>query len=96
MPPNSTAIAPSATPASSSTARSGTPVHSAVPTASSTHGWPIGRGESPLRPLPAHSIVTACVTAGRARRSSSDSASSRPTSPPTSRRQLAGSTTGMS
>ena len=40
----------------------GTPVHAAVPTASSSHGWLTGRGSRCARPLPAHSIVTGVVT----------------------------------
>ena len=72
------------------------PVHSAVPTASSIHGWLSGRGESCARPLPAHSMVTAWVTCGRERSSSSDNDSSLPTRPATLSRHAAGSTTGMS
>ena len=49
------------------------PVHSAVPTASSSHGWLTGRVSNNARPLPAHSNVTGTVTAGRARRSSRES-----------------------
>ena len=46
------------------------PVHSAVPIASESHGWLIGRGCNRARPLPAHSMVTGIVTAGRERTSS--------------------------
>src|SRR6266704_3631624 len=38
-------------PASRSSGASGVPVHSAVPTASTSHGWPTGRGRSRARPL---------------------------------------------
>jgi hypothetical protein len=95
-PVNTTSTAPSRTPASSSTVASGTPVHSPVPTASSTHGWLSGRGLIRLRPLPAHSMVSARVTAGRDRRSSSDKATGRSTMPSTESIHVAGSTTGMS
>ena len=46
------------------------PVHSAQPIASSCQGAETGRGARCARPLPAHSIITAIVTAGRARSSS--------------------------
>ncbi len=51
-----------AEPGLASSGRSGTPVHSAVPTASTSHGWLTGRGDSRARPLPAHSSVTGRVT----------------------------------
>ena len=44
--------------------RSGTPVHSAVPTAPFSQGWLTGRGDTPTRPLPAHSRVTRTVWGG--------------------------------
>jgi hypothetical protein len=37
--------------------RSGVPLHSAVPIASTSHGWLMRRGEYSARPLPAHSIL---------------------------------------
>ena len=43
------------------------PRQRAVPTASSSHGWLTTCGSTCARPLPAHSIVTAISTAGRAR-----------------------------
>ncbi len=72
------------------------PVHIPVPIASSSHGWLSGRGSSRALPLPAHSIVTGIVTAGRARRSPIDSASGRATLPPTSTVHVSGSVSGMS
>ena len=42
------------------------PVHSDVPTASYIQGIEWDRGETPARPLPAHSIVTGIVIAGKA------------------------------
>ena len=63
----------------------GVPVHSAQPIASSCHGADSGRGVSRARPEPAHSIITGSVTAGRARSSSSPSASGRATRPSTPR-----------
>ena len=74
----------------------GTPAHSAVPTASVSHGWLSGRGDSRARPFPAHSKVTGRPTLGRARSSSSERESGRSTSPSTESRKVAGSTTGMS
>ena len=62
-----------ATPASASRPASGVPVHSAVPTASFSQGWLIGRGKRRARPLPAHSSVTGRERRGRARMSSRDS-----------------------
>jgi hypothetical protein len=72
------------------------PVHSAVPTASSSQGWLTGRGSSRARPLPAHSRVTGAVTTCRRRSSSMVSDSGRSTRPPTSSRQLVSSAAGMS
>ena len=69
-PVNTISTVPSGTPASCSRGASGVPVHSAVPTASSSHGWLSGRVSNIARPLPAHSSVTGIVTAGRARSSS--------------------------
>ena len=46
------------TPASCSRSSTGPPVQSAVPTASTSHSWPTGRGPERARPLPAHLIVT--------------------------------------
>ena len=70
-PVKTTSTVPSPTPASSRSGASDVPVHSAVPTASTSHGWLSGRGSSSARPLPAHSIVTVTLARGRARRSSS-------------------------
>ena len=95
-PVKTTSTAASCTPASPSTVASGTPVHSPVPTASSTHGWLSARGLMSVRPLPAHSIVSARVAAGNERTSSSDRLSGRSTSPSTRSRQETESTTGMS
>jgi hypothetical protein len=72
------------------------PVHSAVPTASSSQGWLIGRGSSRARPLPAHSRVTGAVIWGRRRSSSMRRVSGRATAPPTSRAQARSSAWGMS
>ena len=93
---SSTSTASAPTPARSSRSARGTPVQLPVPTASSTHGWLAGRGAMNARPLPAHSIVTVRVTAGRARRSASDSETGRPTAPPTSSAHVSGSAAGMS
>ena len=67
-------------------ARPLTPRQRAVPTASRSQGWLTTCGSTCTRPFPAHSIVTATSTAGRARRSSSESESGRSTRPPTSSR----------
>ena len=84
------------TPTSSSSAATVTPRQRAVPTASRSQGWLTTCGWMCARPLPAHSIVTATSTAGRARISSSESDSCRSTRPPTSSRHEAASTSGMS
>ena len=69
------------------TSRSATPVQSAVPIASSSHGWLNGRGSSSARPLPAHSRVTAQGSRRKGLEArSSDSSSSCSTAPLT--RQL--------
>ena len=83
-------------PASARIGPSGVPVHVPVPIASSSHGWLSGRGSSRARPLPAHSIVTGIVTAGRERRSATESVSGRSTSPPTSIVHVSASAAGMS
>ena len=44
--------------------RRGTPVHAAVPTPSSLHGWLSGRGRNRDLPLPAHSRVTGMLMLG--------------------------------
>ncbi len=72
------------------------PVHSAVPTASPSHGCEIGRGESRARPLPAHSIVTVVVTLGRDRRSAIESSIGFRTSPSTESFHDASSASGTS
>ena len=72
------------------------PVHSAVPTASSSQGWLTGRGSSRARPLPAHSRVTGAVTSGRRRSSSMVRVRGAATRPPISRVQLRASASGMS
>ncbi len=83
-------------PASYSSGANGVPVHSAVPTASSSQGWLTGLGSMRARPLPAHSIVTRRVTARRARRSSSPIRRGRVTWPSMVSRHSAGSRCGMS
>ena len=87
---------PNARPAAS-TSRSGAPVHSAVPTASTSHGWLMGRGESRARPLPAHSMRHGDGPRGRPSRSAQlQGQAAGPRSPPISRRQARWSTSGMS
>src|SRR5680860_945787 len=74
-PVNTSSTVSSPTPASSSRPASDVPVHSAVPMASTSHGWLIARGSSSARPLPAHSSVTGMVDEARCRSSSSESSS---------------------
>src|ERR1700728_4462596 len=57
----------SSSPAISSSAENGTPVHSAVPTAPSSHCAPGAGGERKTRLLPAHSSVATHVLEGMAR-----------------------------
>jgi len=91
-----TSAASSASPASSRIGASDVPVHSALPTASVSHGWLIGRGESLALPLPAHSSVTASVVVGRDLRSSIVNRSGLRTRPPTTSSYDFASTKGMS
>ena len=82
--------------ASSSRLASEVPPHSAVPTASVSQGWLMGRGSSSARPLPAHSNVIGSAWRGRSFRALRESELGRSTAPAISRRKLAGSTAGMS
>lgn len=86
---HSTAASP--TPASARSARTGIPVHSALPTASRIHGWLTGRGPNPTRPLPAlygHLLGDGVVA--------SVSSQGCSTAPPIVRRHAPGSMRGMS
>ncbi len=93
-PCRTTSHASSATPASARTPASGVPVHSAWPSAPTSHCRPRTPGENSVRRCPAHSSVTCSVCSGRRRRFARSSSSGRRTAPSTRRRNASASSSG--